>query len=359
MDNILVGNNNQIIAPTERQANETLRKRIGKFFKKTEETFKETDHSFLAAAVKESKSGAGMAEKKGRQQPVKKPQSKAVGKKPQNATKALESKNKASANKRKTTNSAGAKTDSKKVGRPPKNNKITNSFDQVEKKLAESLEQALGLSPKTKMEKSTEKTGKKVTKKTKSTSRKNTNNKNATLAIIPLGGLGEVGKNMTAIKYGNHIIVIDGGMSFPDEDLLGIDLVIPDYNYLLENRNMVKVIFVTHGHEDHIGALPYVLSDLNVPVYGGKLTLGLLNGKLKEHHLENAKLHEVKSRDVIRSGPFRVEFIRVSHSIPDAFAIAIHTPIGTILHTGDFKLDMSPVDGQVMDLVYCFRKICG
>ncbi|MDS1029057.1 ribonuclease J [Bacillota bacterium LX-D] len=170
------------------------------------------------------------------------------------------------------------------------------------------------------------------------------------LAIIPLGGLGEIGKNMTVVKYGNNIIVIDSGLIFPEDEMLGIDIVIPDISYLLENRQMVKAIILTHGHEDHIGALPYVLKEINVPVYGTKLTLGLLQGKLKENNLQNsAKLNCVKPRDRIKIGPFEVEFIRVSHSIPDAVALAIHTPIGTVVHTGDFKLDQTPVDGEVVD----------
>lgn len=183
---------------------------------------------------------------------------------------------------------------------------------------------------------------------------KNQNGKNAAknekISIIPLGGLGEIGKNMTAVKYGNHILVVDGGMSFPDDDLPGIDLVIPDYNYLLENRSMVEAFVVTHGHEDHIGGLPYILNDLPAPVFGGKLTIGLIKGKLEEHNVNGIQLNEVRNRDVVEVGPFKVEFIRVSHSIPDSFALAIHTPAGIIVHTGDFKLDMSPVDNQFMDL---------
>ena len=185
--------------------------------------------------------------------------------------------------------------------------------------------------------------------------KKNKNNKQATqkiekISIIPLGGLGEIGKNMTAVKYGNNIIVIDGGMSFPDDDLPGIDLVIPDYNYLLENKEMVKAFVVTHGHEDHIGGLPYMLNDLHVPVYGGKLTMGLLKGKLEEKNVLGFDLHEIHNRDMVEIGPFKVEFIRVSHSIPDSYALAIHTPAGIIVHTGDFKLDMSPIDNKFMDL---------
>lgn len=174
--------------------------------------------------------------------------------------------------------------------------------------------------------------------------------KNGKLSIIPLGGLGEVGKNMTAFKYDNQIIVIDGGVAFPEDELLGIDLVIPDYTYLTENRDMVKGFFITHAHEDHIGALPYILKDINVPVYGSRLTLGILQGKLKEHRVGDVKLREVNPRQTVTVGCFKIEFIRVTHSIPDSFAIAIHTPIGVILHISDFKIDMSPVDGQFMDL---------
>lgn len=170
------------------------------------------------------------------------------------------------------------------------------------------------------------------------------------LALIPLGGLGEIGKNMMAVKYGENILVIDSGLMFPEEEMLGIDVVIPDITYLLENRDLVRGIVLTHGHEDHIGGLPYVLRQLNVPVYGTKLTLGLLSGKLKENNvLGGATLHTVKPRDIVDVGPFKVEFIRVSHSIPDAVAIAIHTPLGVVLHTGDFKLDQTPVDNVVAD----------
>ncbi|WP_227766557.1 ribonuclease J [Zhaonella formicivorans] len=180
---------------------------------------------------------------------------------------------------------------------------------------------------------------------------------NNKLVLIPLGGLGEIGKNMMLVKYGNNILVIDSGLIFPEDEMLGIDIVIPDISYLLENRQMVKAILLTHGHEDHIGALPYVLKELNVPVYGTKLTLGLLQGKLKEHNLlSSVKLNCVKPRDTLKIGPFEVEFIRVSHSIPDAVAIAVHTPIGTVVHTGDFKLDQTPVDGDVMDF-YKFAQL--
>ncbi|WP_148133397.1 ribonuclease J [Candidatus Formimonas warabiya] len=173
--------------------------------------------------------------------------------------------------------------------------------------------------------------------------------KNAKVSLIPLGGLGEIGKNMMAIKYEDSIIVIDAGMMFPEDELLGVDIVIPDYTYLLENKSQIKGIILTHGHEDHIGALPYVLKDLDVPVYGTRLTLGLLQGKLKEHQINSANLNVVKPRDILKIEPFKIEFIRVSHSIADAVAVAVHTPLGIILHTGDFKFDMTPIDGDTLD----------
>jgi ribonuclease J len=171
----------------------------------------------------------------------------------------------------------------------------------------------------------------------------------AKLQIIPLGGLGEIGKNMTAIKYEETIVVIDSGLAFPDDELLGIDLVIPDITFLIENREKVKAILLTHGHEDHVGALPYVLREINPPIYGSKLALGIVEGKLKEHSLKDVQLNVVRPRDMIKIGPLEVEFFRVCHSIPDCMGMAIHTPLGTILHTGDIKLDQSPVDGQKVD----------
>lgn len=175
----------------------------------------------------------------------------------------------------------------------------------------------------------------------------------ARLSIIPLGGLGEIGKNMTAVKYQDTIVVIDAGLMFPEDELLGIDVVIPDISFLRENEEKVKAILLTHGHEDHVGALPYVLREITPPVYGSKLTLGIVAGKLKEHGLTNIKLNEVRPRENIKIGPFEIEFFRVSHSIPDAMGIAIHTPLGIVFHTGDIKLDQTPVDGQVVD----FRKM--
>ena len=170
------------------------------------------------------------------------------------------------------------------------------------------------------------------------------------LNIIPLGGLGEIGKNMTAFRYGNDIILIDAGLMFPEDDLLGIDPVIPDITYLVENQDKLKGIFLTHGHEDHIGALPFILKQLDVPVYGTALTLGILEGRLEEAGVSTANLNVIKSGDRVRAGVFKLEFMRVNHSIPDAIGMAIHTPVGLIVHTGDFKIDQTPVDGQVMEL---------
>ena len=169
------------------------------------------------------------------------------------------------------------------------------------------------------------------------------------LQIIPLGGLGEIGKNMTVVRYGDEILLIDAGLMFPDEEMLGIDLVIPDISYLVENKDKVKAIVLTHGHEDHIGALPYVLKQINVPVYGTRLTLGILEGRLQENGVDSSNLRAVMQGDTIKAGCFHVNFIRVNHSIPDAVGLAVTTPMGTIIHTGDFKLDYTPIDGKMTD----------
>lgn len=170
------------------------------------------------------------------------------------------------------------------------------------------------------------------------------------IKIIPLGGLNEIGKNLSAIEYKNDIVVIDCGLKFPDEEMFGIDIVIPDVSYLVKNKDRVKGIFLTHGHEDHIGALPYVLKQLNVPVYGTKLTLGIVETKLKEHGLlSTTELIVMKAKDITKLENMSVEFIKTSHSIADAVAIAIHTPVGIVLHTGDFKIDYTPIDGVVAD----------
>jgi len=170
------------------------------------------------------------------------------------------------------------------------------------------------------------------------------------IRIIPLGGLSEIGRNMTAFEYNDEIMIIDCGLSFPEDDMLGIDIVIPDVTYLMKNKDKIKGIVLTHGHEDHIGALPYVLRKLNVPVYGTRLTLGLVEIKIKEHKLTDVILERVEVGQTIKLGEFEVEFIRTSHSMPDASAIAIHTSLGIIFHTGDFKIDFTPVDGQIIDL---------
>lgn len=171
------------------------------------------------------------------------------------------------------------------------------------------------------------------------------------LKVIPLGGLGEIGKNMTALEYGNDIIVIDSGMGFPDDDMLGIDLVIPDISYLVKNADKVRGILITHGHEDHIGAVPYVLAQIRVPVYGTRLSLGIIEGKLEENSPGyEPDLYTVEAGDVVNLGVFKAEFIHVNHSIADACAIAVRTPVGTVFHTGDFKIDVSPIDGQMIDI---------
>ncbi|MBR7181293.1 MAG: ribonuclease J, partial [Clostridia bacterium] len=171
------------------------------------------------------------------------------------------------------------------------------------------------------------------------------------IRIIPLGGLHEIGKNLTVIEYENDMIVVDCGLGFPDEDMLGVDLVIPDVTYLEQNSDRLRGIFLTHGHEDHIGALPYVLRSVQPPVYATKLTMGILKNKLEEHSLPfEPKMHVVSAGDTVRAGAISVEFIRVNHSIADACCLAIHTPLGTVLHTGDFKLDITPIEGEMMNI---------
>lgn len=171
------------------------------------------------------------------------------------------------------------------------------------------------------------------------------------LKIIPLGGIGEIGKNITAIEYGNDILVVDCGMGFPDEQMPGIDLVIPDVSYLVKNREKVRGIFLTHGHEDHIGAVPYVLKELQVPVYATRLTLGILRNKLAEHRYDlEPQLICVNAGEKVKAGCMSVEFIHVNHSIADAVCFAITTPLGTIVHSGDFKVDLTPIDGDTINL---------
>ena len=171
------------------------------------------------------------------------------------------------------------------------------------------------------------------------------------LKIIPLGGLGEIGKNMTAYEFGGDIIVVDCGMGFPDEDMYGVDIVLPDVTYLKANAEKIRGLILTHGHEDHIGAIPYVLREVNAPVYGTRLTCGIIETKLAEHKMpEKVRLNTIQAGDVIRLGCFTVEFIHTNHSIADSVALAIRTPIGTIIHTGDFKVDLTPVNGEMIDL---------
>ncbi|MGM9683374.1 MAG: ribonuclease J [Eubacteriales bacterium] len=171
------------------------------------------------------------------------------------------------------------------------------------------------------------------------------------LRIIPLGGLNEIGKNLTVLEYANDIIIIDCGLGFPDEDMLGVDLVIPDISYLEANKDKIRGIVLTHGHEDHIGAIPYVLRQINPPIYGTKLTLGIIRNKLEEHILPNEpNLNCVAAGDVVKLGNLSVEFIHVNHSIADACCLAITTPLGTVIHSGDFKLDITPIDGEMMNI---------
>ncbi len=181
--------------------------------------------------------------------------------------------------------------------------------------------------------------------------RRKKDGKKPIVRIIPLGGLNEIGKNMTVYECGNDMFIVDCGLAFPDETMLGIDIVIPDFTYVIQNKDRIRGVFITHGHEDHIGGIPYLMKEINAPLYATKLTLGLIKNKLKEHGLSNqVRMTEVKPGDVIKAGCMSVEFIRVNHSIPDACALAIHTPAGVIVQTGDFKVDYTPIEGGVIDL---------
>src|SRR5215831_16707567 len=171
------------------------------------------------------------------------------------------------------------------------------------------------------------------------------------LQVVPLGGLGEFGMNCTAIRWGDDIIVIDAGLMFPESELLGVDIVVPDLSYLIENREHVRALVLTHGHEDHIGALPWLLSQFNVPVYGTEFTLAYIEGKLEEHALlDDAVLNEIKPGERFKVGPFTINPIQVTHSLVDCVALAIHTPLGVLIHTGDFKVDPTPTDNRLFDL---------
>ena len=168
------------------------------------------------------------------------------------------------------------------------------------------------------------------------------------LKVIPIGGLNEIGKNMTILEYKDEILIIDCGLSFPEDEMYGIDIVIPDFSYVIKNMHKVKGVVLTHGHEDHIGAVPYLLKSINVPIYGSQLTLGLIGNKLKEHKIKG-NLKTVKHGDKVKIGRFSVEMVRITHSVADALCLAIETPVGTVFHTGDFKIDYTPIDGEPID----------
>ena len=229
-----------------------------------------------------------------------------------------------------------------KEKKPTKRNNFNKKNTKISTNLKnEKIEKAESVDKKNKTEK------RKETKVTK----RDSIFKKSNLKIIPLGGLHEVGKNITVFEYEDEIIVVDCGLSFPEDDMLGIDLVIPDVTYLIRNKDKIKGLVITHGHEDHIGAIPYILKQINIPIYATKLTAGLISNKLEEHKLlRGTKLKVVNQGETIKLGKnFKVEFIRSSHSIPDSVALAINTPVGVILHTGDFKIDYTPIDGQLMD----------
>ena len=195
--------------------------------------------------------------------------------------------------------------------------------------------------------------GKKTVKKEKAIIEKTSRNQKAdkkTLKIRFLGGVGEIGKNMTALEYGKDIIIIDAGLTFPSENMPGVDLVIPDVTYLAQNKSKIRGIVITHGHEDHIGSLPYILKEINAPIYGTKLTLTLIENKIKEQKIGDAVLNCIKPKSVVKLGCFSVEFINVNHSIAGAVALSITTPVGVVFHSGDFKIDYTPVAGEIMDL---------
>lgn len=191
----------------------------------------------------------------------------------------------------------------------------------------------------------------KTTRNTRKSNKLDFRFKKSNLKIIALGGLDEIGKNITVFEYEDEIILVDCGLEFPDDDMLGVDLVIPDFTYLVKNQDKIKGLFITHGHEDHIGSIPYLLKEVNIPIYATRLTAKLIEHKLEEHKLlSSAKINVVEQGQTINAGKMQVEFIRSSHSIPDACMLAIHTPAGIVIHTGDFKVDYTPIDGQKMDL---------
>ncbi len=258
---------------------------------------------------------------------------------------------------------------------PKKGQKPTRRYNRKPKQPADMLEQAVqsaielvkdsvgkgGKTAKTKdtNKKAAQNKGKQENNKEKTANnrtenrgrKKKDNSKKPIVRIIPLGGLNEIGKNMTVYECGNDMFIIDCGLAFPDETMLGIDIVIPDFTYVIQNKEKIRGVFITHGHEDHIGGIPYLMKEINAPLYATKLTVGLIKNKLKEHGLSNqVRMTEVKPGDVIKAGCMSVEFIRVNHSIPDACAMAVHTPAGIIVQTGDFKVDYTPIEGGVIDL---------
>ena len=258
---------------------------------------------------------------------------------------------------------------------PKKGQKPTRRYNRKPKQPADMLEQAVqsaielvkdsvGKGGKTAKTKDTNKKSAQNKRKQENNKEKTTNNrtenrgrkkkdnsKKPIVRIIPLGGLNEIGKNMTVYECGNDMFIIDCGLAFPDETMLGIDIVIPDFTYVIQNKEKIRGVFITHGHEDHIGGIPYLMKEINAPLYATKLTVGLIKNKLKEHGLSNqVRMTEVKPGDVIKAGCMSVEFIRVNHSIPDACAMAVHTPAGIIVQTGDFKVDYTPIEGGVIDL---------
>ena len=231
-------------------------------------------------------------------------------------------------------------TQRKHIAKASKQNNMKNNENKIakERNVKENKDREISKTQRRTRKNSTKQEEKNVFKKSK-------------LKIIPLGGLHEIGKNITVFEYENEIIVVDCGLSFPEDDMLGVDLVIPDTNYLEKNVEKIKGLVITHGHEDHIGAVPYILKKINIPIYATRLTVGLIKNKLEEHQLlGSTKLKEVMQGQKIKLGKnFEVEFIRSSHSIPDSVMLAIKTPVGTILHTGDFKVDYTPIDGKIMD----------
>ena len=246
------------------------------------------------------------------------------------------------------TNNDSSRTTKRTTSRKANENNTTTTMQKRNtrgRKTAETKENKNGKTEEVQKRKNTN------TRRTNKNTNKDFGFKKETIKIIPLGGLHEIGKNITVFEYGDDIVLVDAGLAFPDDDMLGVDLVIPDLTYLERNKEKIRGLVITHGHEDHIGSVPYLLKKINVPVYATKLAAGLIRNKLEEHKLlRSTKLKEVRQGQTIKLGKFKVEFIRSCHSIPDSVMLAITTPVGTILHTGDFKLDFTPIDGEQMDL---------